>query len=214
MYIKRFLFCIVLFALCSTSVFAQDSEEFEGETPPIPLLESSERYIPKYEAGQGSLSLGVGVFVPLFFQKFTGEYITKTNLSLGTSAWLEWDIYLWKALSVGMEINGSFLLSPNNRFLLFAPISVHVKYTFQIYPIEFPVSFALGVNLITFGDNFKIDFILKPKVGVTYRINQNWAVGVFTSYLFDIQTYNYSLGSEYSRLGNFLDASVGFSYVF
>lgn len=177
-------------------------------------LKSDVIYIPKYNAGQGGVGLGAGVLFPLFFQSFTGD-VFDTKLSIGGYVWFDWDIFLWKALSTGMEIAGTFTLTPNSRTLFMAPITAHLKYTFQAYPVEFPVSFALGINMSSVEDAFKADFIFKPKVGSSYRINQNWVLGLFTSYWFIVQSYdNTTLGSKYSMLGNFLDVTVGFSYVF
>ncbi len=213
-YLKKsiVLFTIIYMIGISFS-FAQEETPEEPEQE-LPGIITGERYIPKYEAGQGSISLGLNVLVPLFFQKFTGEYITDTRLTVGGSAWLEWDIYLWQALSVGMEIDGAFALSPNNRFLLIAPITAHVKYVFQAYPIEFPLSLGIGFSLVSYDSIFKSGFVLKPKFGTGYRINQNWIVSIFGSYLFDVQSYQFTLGNEYSRMGNFFEAGVGFTYVF
>lgn len=178
-------------------------------------LKSNERYIPRYESGQGSVGLGAGVAFPLFFQKVTGE-IADTRLSLGGHMWFEWDIFLWQGLSAGMEIAGMFSLTKNSRTLFMAPITAHIKYTFQIYPIEFPVGFSIGMNMSSLESLFKADIIAKPKIGITYRINQNWAAGLYSSYWFVFQDYglNDNLGSEYSRFAHFLDTTAGFSYVF
>lgn len=177
-------------------------------------IKSGSKYIPKYEAGQGGVGVGAGVVFPLFFQKFSGQINTDTNLTLGGSVWFEWDVFLWEGLSAGMEIAGMFMLTPNDRTLFMAPITTHIKYTFQTFPIEFPISFAFGANMTSIENIFKADFIIKPKLGVSYRINQNWTVGLFTAYWFIVQSYSYTLGEEYSRLGNFIDTTAGFTYVF
>ena len=178
-------------------------------------LKSTERYIPRYESGQGSVSLGAGVAFPLFFQKLTGE-VVNTRLGIGGHMWFEWDIFLWQGLSTGMEIAGLFSLTKNSRTLFMAPITAHIKYTFQLYPVEFPVGVAFGVSMASLESLFKADFIAKPKAGVTYRINQNWSAGLYTSYWFIFQNYglNPNLGNEYSRFANFIDTTAGFSYVF
>lgn len=178
-----------------------------------PLVKPDTVFIPRYEAGQGNVSFGLGALFPLFFQRYTGE-IADTNLSVGGHVWFEWGIFLWQGLSTGMEISGIFSLTPNSRTLFIAPITVNVKYTFQLYPVEFPISLAFGMSLSSLEQLFKVDPIFKPKVGITYRINQNWSVGLFTSYWLIIQTYATTLGDEYSRLGNFIDTTAGVSYVF
>lgn len=212
MYSKKFYLSILfMIVVCSAVLFPQDSETPKKNPPKI---ESQASYVPKYEAGQAGVTFGLGVLVPLFFQKFTGQYVTKTNLSAGGNVWFEADIFLWKALSVGIELGGMFALSPNTRVLFMAPITTHVRYVFQIYPIEIPLSLGLGMNISSLQNNLKLDFILKPKFGVTYRINQNWSAGIFMSYWFIVQSYQFTLGNKFSRLGNFLDISAGFSYVF
>ncbi len=213
MYRKKIYVSMVLIMIVSHApLFSQD-----GGTPkekPLPEIGSTTPYIPKYEAGQAGVTFGLGVLVPLFFQKFSGEYITKTNLSVGGNVWFQADVFLWEALSVGIELGGMFALSPNTRVLFMAPVTAHARYVFQIYPIEIPVSLGLGMNISSLQNNLKLDFILKPKFGVTYRINQNWSVGIFMSYWFVVQSYQATLGNQYSRLGNLLDISAGFSYVF
>ncbi len=208
---KKFFLVILFLISCSAMSFSQNSEKPEENHPKI---KSQARYVPKYEAGQAGVTFGLGVLVPLFFQKFTGEYVQKTNISAGGNVWFAADIFLWKALSVGIEIGGMFALSPNTRVLFMAPITAHTRYVFQIYPIEIPISLGLGMNISSLQDNLKLDFILKPKFGATYRINQNWSAGIFMSYWFIVQSYQATLGNKFSRLGNFLDISIGCSYVF
>ena len=212
-YFKQIIFLLTLGILCIYSIVAQEQEDID-ENEEEPTIITGQRYIPKYEAGQGSISLGLNILVPLFFQKFTGEYVTDTHLTVGGSAWLEWDIYLWRALSVGMEIDGAFALSPNSKFILIAPITAHAKYVFQAYPIEFPLSLGVGFSLVSYDRLFKAGFVVKPKFGIGYRINQNWIISLFGSYLFDVQSYEFTLGNEYSRMGNFFETGLGFTYVF
>lgn len=220
---KKFLLLMLVGLLCSSALFAQNQDpppnnnnEDSRSAPEgdAASIASTDVYIPRYEAGQAGVTFGIGVIVPLFFQKFNGEYRAASNLSVGGNVWFQADIYVWKGLSVGIELGGMFALSPNLRPLFMAPITVHAQYTFQIYPIEIPVGIGIGMNIASLQRNLKLDFILKPKVGITYRINQNWSAGLFLSYWFIVQSYEYTLGNEYSRLGNFLDISAGFSYVF
>ncbi len=213
---KQHLLVFLLFTLVFAYSYSQDTPQKNDDKTPPPSIATTKKYIPKYELGQGSISMGLGVIVPLFYQKFTGQYIPDTRLTVGGNIWFEWDIFLWKGLSTGMEIAGMFALTPNSNTLFMAPITIHLKYTFQVYPIEFPISLGIGMNIASLKNNVKIDFALKPKVGITYRINQNWSTGLFIAYWLIVQSYDYSpnLGKEYSRMGNFIDVSAGFTYVF
>ncbi len=220
---KRYVLCyIFLTFILANPLFSQNNqiESTQNDGVPQPDLEPELRTadisISKYASGDASLSLGLGLFVPLFNQTFEGDYITDTRITPGGAIFLEFDIFLWRALSAGMEISGMFAFTPNERVLFMGPITAHLKYTFQFYPVEVPVSLGLGLSLDSLGELFKTDFAMKPKIAVTYRIDPNWIAGVYYSYWFIVQSYNNNpdIPNEDSRMGNFSDVSLGFTYVF
>ena len=156
-----------------------------------------------------------GLFIPLFFFDTNGSGM-KTNLTLGGTGSLCWQVFLYNNLSVGGELGGMFAMSPNERILYMVPLTVKATYWLRFYPFEIPISLGLGANLSILEEAAHIDFIAKPSVGFYWNFSEEWAFGANLTYWFVPQMYSGSgkVTSSHSMFGNFMDFSLSVMFRF
>ena len=177
--------------------------------------DDEEVFVPTYTLGDQTLSINLGLFVPLFFA-LGPDGVAPANLSLGAAGSLAWSSYLSNSWTLGLDIGGAFALTPNRRTLFMVPITARGSYVIQAYPWEFPISLGLGMNFSRLDDMLKVDPVVKLGGSVLWNHSSQWAFGANLVYWFVPQIYSASgpAGSDATRLGNFLEVSLSALYHF
>lgn len=203
--LSRTAFIFMTFVLF-TCVF---SNAFAADSGPVPVPVS------QYSLGDQTLSINLGLFVPLFLLPTGTWFLTPSSaggpahLSLGGVGSFSWAAYLTPRIRVGADIGGTFTFSPNVNALLMLPILAKATYVFPLYPFEIPVSFAVGMNIIKYVDQTTIDLLFRPGASFFWIFNSSWSFGLNLNYWFDMQ---FSPDPTQSRIGNFLEVSLGALY--
>jgi len=179
------------------------------------LLSSQEAERPAatsvYSLGQQSFALSLGLFIPLFFMDFDGA-VLDTNLSLGGFGSLQWGIHLDNHWLVGAEIGGIFSKSLQENIMYMLAITAKGAYIFHAFPFEFPVFLGVGMDIVKYGAQSHLDFILKPGFASLWKYNVNWGFGLNVIYWWVPQPW----AEEPSKglMGNFLEVSLTAQYSF
>jgi hypothetical protein len=197
--------CLSLLPACPALAQAEGNE---GEAQQLAL----------YSLGQQSLSISAGLFVPLFFQEFNGDYAATTGLGLGGAGSLQWGIHLDNNWLVGVEIGGMFSPSsdiPENIFYQL-PITAKGAYIFHIFPFEISVFLGAGMDIVKYADQSQINFILKPGFAPVWKYNSEWGFGLNVVYWWVPQPWYADRlgGREAGRMGNFLELTTTAQYNF
>ena len=181
---------VLLVVFCPALVSAQAEEQ------PAPVT--------VYSLGQQSFALSLGPFIPLFFMDFDGAIVDSTNLSLGGLGSLQWGIHLDNHWLVGAEVGGIFAKSTQENFMYMLAITA--------FPFEFPIFLGVGMDVIKYGAQSHLDFILKPGFASLWKYNVNWGFGLNVVYWWVPQPWpeEPSMG----LMGNFLEVSVTAQYSF
>ena len=203
---KKLVLFLILFVFISGSIFAASSDEDDDDY---------DTYEESYSLGDQMFFINGGVFIPLFFFDRSGD-VMDTNLTLGGTGSLCWQVFLSNHLSIGGELGGMFALSPNKRVLYMIPLTVKATYWFRFYPFEIPISLGLGGNLSILEEAAHIDFIAKPGIGFYWNLNEEWAFGANAVYWFVPQMYSGSgkVSSSHSMFGNFMDVTLSVLFRF
>jgi hypothetical protein len=203
---KKLILLLTLLVFISGSLFAasDDDEDDDRDT-----------YVESYSLGDQMFFINGGVFIPLFFFDRSCE-VFDTNLTLGGTGSLCWQVFLSNHISIGGELGGMFALSPNRRILYMIPLTVKTTYWFRFYPFEIPISLGLGGNLSILEEAAHIDFIAKPSIGFFWNFNEEWAFGANATYWFVPQIYSGSgkVESGHSMFGNFMDVTLSVLFRF
>jgi hypothetical protein len=208
--VKRFPFIIttVLFLLACSSAPLFAADEPAGNPEDKPGTQASQ-----YSLGDQVLTINAGLFLPLFLLP-TGTPLLNDNgvshLSAGITGSLSWATYVTPEIRLGAELGGSYSVSPNSNSLLMLPFVAKASYIFTLYPIEIPVSFAVGMNVIKYTDLYTIDLLLRPGVSGYWIYNSTWSFGLNLNYWFDMQFD--TTNPSNNRVGNFLEISLSALY--
>ena len=202
---KKLFLLLILFIFISGSIFAASDEDDDDY----------DTYEETFSLGDQMFFINGGVFIPLFFFDRSAD-VMDTNLTLGGTGSLSWQVFLSNHISVGGELGGMFALSPNKRVLYMIPLTVKATYWFRFYPFEIPISLGLGGNLSILEEAAHIDFIAKPSLGFYWNFNEEWAFGANAAYWFVPQMYSGSgkVSSSHSMFGNFMDVTLSVLFRF
>ena len=203
---KKLIILLTLLVFISGSIFAASDDDEDDDI---------DTYEESYSLGDQMFVINAGLFIPLFFFDRSLD-VMETNLTLGGTGSLCWQVFLTNHLSLGGELGGMFALSPNRRVLYMIPLTVKATYWFRFYPFEIPISLGLGGNLSILEEAAHIDFIAKPAVGFYWNFNEEWAFGANVTYWFVPQIYSGSgkVQSSHSMFGNFMDVSLSVMFRF
>ena len=203
---KKLILLLTLFLFISGSLFAASDDDDDDNT---------DTYVETFSLGDQMFFINGGVFIPLFFFDRSGE-VMKTNLTLGGTGSLCWQVFLSNHISIGGELGGMFALSPNKRVLYMIPLTVKTTYWLRFYPFGIPISLGLGGNLSILEEAAHIDFIAKPSIGFFWNFNEEWAFGANATYWFVPQIYSGSgkVQSSHSMFGNFMDVTLSVLFRF
>ena len=171
---------------------------------PLVAADAPKNQLSQYALGDQTLAINAGLFVPLVLMP-TGTWLLAGNppqLSLGGIGSLSWAVYVAPTVRVGADLGGTFTFSPNTNLLLMLPILAKAAYVFTIYPFEIPVTFAAGINILKYVDQYYVDMLLRPGGSLYWIFNSSWSFGLNLNYWFDFQ-----FSSKY-RVGNFLEVSL------
>lgn len=159
-------------------------------------------------------AINLGVYFPLFFEDFSqGQSdFNETNLSLGGLFVVSYDIYLSPSLRVGVQVIPSFSYSPNENLLYMIPVMARFTYEWQpIKEFSFPLSLGAGLAFNTLGEDFHLDYIVKPSIGIYWNMDIEFSFGIDVGYWWMPQLYE---NTEQSRIGHFIELSIGAQYHF
>ena len=203
---KKLILLLTLLIFISGSIFAASDDEEDDDR---------DTYVESFTLGDQMFFINGGVFIPLFFFDRSCD-VSETNLTLGGTGSLCWQVFLSNHISVGGELGGMFALSPNKRVLYMIPLTAKVTYWFRFYPFEIPISLGLGANLSMLEEAAHIDFIAKPSLGFYWNFNEEWAFGANVTYWFVPQIYSGSgmVESGHSMFGNFMDVTLSVLFRF
>ncbi len=183
-------------------------------SPVLASAQEAEKPAPvaTYSLGQQSFALSLGLFIPLFFMTFNGEIPDPTNLKLGGFGSLQWGVHLDNHWMVGAELGGVFSKSLNENFMYNLAITAKGSFIFHAFPFEFPIFLGAGMDIIKYGAQSHIDFILKPGFATMWKYNVNWGFGLNVLYWWVPQPWPEDPSK--ARMGNFLEVSLTAQYSF
>lgn len=188
----------IIVLLCPVLGFAQE----EQQTAPMGV----------YSMGQQSFALSLGMFIPLFFMDFGGAILDTTNLSLGGFGSLQWGVHLDNHWLIGAEVGGSFSKSVQENFMYNLAITAKASYIIHAFPFEFPIFIGAGMDIVKYGAQSHLDFILKPGFASMWKYNVNWGFGLNVVYWWVPQPWPED--PSMALMGNFLEVSATAQYNF
>ncbi|OQX29711.1 MAG: hypothetical protein B0D92_02245 [Spirochaeta sp. LUC14_002_19_P3] len=212
---KKLLAIAVILLLLTIGTVAGQEGNAPGE-PFVPQLRINQRSL-----GDQAFAITAGLYIPLFtvlLEDWDGTNYTKgatpPHLYPGGAGAITYSVYLSPNWKLGLQLNGSFSQDINGNFAYTIPITVKASYEFHPWSrVTIPIFIGTGIAMTSWkDDNFLVDFILKPGVGVYFDWSYEWSFGLDFSYLFIPQA---GLGgARESSIGNFLEITLTAEYHF
>jgi hypothetical protein len=167
--------------------------------------------LPGHTLGDQTVALNMGLFVPLFFQDYTGKYYP-SNMSLGGIGSIQWNAYLSSFLRLGLELGGVFSFSPTPKSILMMPFTAKITYLFSFGRFELPIYLGAGINLVKYADNlYNLALILKPGASLYWRFDANLSFGLNCAWWW---TSELPAANHDPIMGNFVEITPSLFYHF
>jgi hypothetical protein len=167
--------------------------------------------LPGHELGDQTFSITAGLFIPLFFQDFNGEFLD-ANSTLGAAGNLHWSAYINSFLRLGVEFGGALSFDPNMKIYLMMPMTLKVSYIISVSRFEFPINFAIGANILKYGDDkTNTVLIVKPGASAFWRFDAHFSFGIDLAWWWNVE---FPVGEYDAIMGNFISISPSLFYHF
>lgn len=165
--------------------------------------------------GDQIFSIDLGLFIPLFYMDFSTEnsnhdFLSDTQLGLGGSGFISFSSYLNNNVTLGAEFGGVFAYSPNGN--LFSMIPLTVKGGYELYlnhRFSIPFTLGAGISFNSYLENFRVDPIIMPGIGLNWYYNSNLAIGLKANYWIVPEIYK---EADYNLIGNFSEVRLSVQY--
>lgn len=198
---------IVLIAL----VFGVGS--VEGQVLPSDNDAGAQTNAPGFVLGDQYFGIAAGGYFPLFLIDPNNGSQGNPNQDIGGQVALEWNVYLNRFFSVGVETAYIFANTPNAELLSLWPIAAQISFAPRIGQFLIPVHVDVGMIFSYYDNNTKIDLLLRGGVGFYWFFNPSWGVGLDIDYYFIPQLYiGPTPPPSENRILNSLVGSVGVVY--
>ena len=192
----------------------------EPEQEPEPEVELA---MPRYDLGDNTLSMRLGVGVPLFLiaseavETHLGEnkQVVGSNLyfPMGSAA-VNWNAYLNPSFTIGLEVSGALAGDINDALLYLVPILARGGYVISTPQMEIPLMLGLGATVMRLVDKTSVAFTLQPAASFLWRATADWSFGVTAEYWFNWEPRWGEDNRSPHMFGNFLTATATAMYHF
>ncbi|MCR4790355.1 MAG: hypothetical protein K5839_04685 [Treponemataceae bacterium] len=187
--------CILLTS-CAL-IFAQTENENPNNTPEI---NTDENYQFKMnQSGDWFLKLNINAGVPILPQQL------KFGMDLNFGAYY----FLTTWFAVGGNISFNYNPTLGQKVFYSIPILAEAVFQLELGRFEIPLFLGIGGSFEHHSSNFLFGLIMKPELGVYYRINTEWSVGA--SFAASILPQWYS-NPEYNYWGYILNPGISARY--
>gem|GEM_PF-1160788 len=166
--------------------------------------------------GDQSLTLGLGVTVPIAFNKLNSSFYIKPNLSPGIAATIQWGAFLTNGLSLGVDPVFHIDFGVNTNVYFDLQVGGKIAYYFRSYPFEFPIYISTGLLYSQYKSLYNFSYYLRAGFGFYWNAFKDWSIGLDVNYLFTPQIYTGKspIPKSHSRLAHFIDVAILMQYNF
>lgn len=133
------------------------------------------------------------------------------KLKLGGGGSLGYMYFLTDWLLIGGDVSFSYAPTIGSNQLTFIPVLFKAAAQFSVWRFEFPITVGIGPVFQNYLDRFYFGLAVKPSVGMYYRINPSWSVGLYCGLYVMPQWY---MNSEYNYTALIMDAGLSARYHF
>lgn len=177
-----------------------DEDWGETEEKPAPTFNVNDFELNSY----GDQNINVGL---------AGNYaLSPYNLFWGGNITLGYNFFIDSLFSIGGNVNFNYHRTRGSNVFYNVPLMAKGTINLVAGRYEIPISFSAGIALQSYLTRFYLGPIAKPEIGLFYRTNSEWSIGVtLGAYLMP----QYYIGHpENNRFGTTVEAGLSIRYHF
>lgn len=177
---KRLISAAVILLLSTAVIFAQTDDGTTQEEE-----DNIEFVYTKNYAGDQFIRIALGPSFPMNFPDLITSLKGNGQLYAGGMGSLGYHYFLTSLISVGGEIGFGFNLTKGSNTLNYIPVLMEATLHPTIHNFEFPITLGIGLGWETYSKYTYFPApMFNPQVGVHYRINSSWSLGMDFGYLY------------------------------
>ena len=162
--------------------------------------------------GDQNIRASMGPVLPL---NFGNAFTSDGKLKLGGMGMLGYHYFIAKDLAVGIDIGFGFNTTIGSNVLHYVPVIGSIMWQPVIGRFEIPLTLGVGFAWETYaGYTYWPGLVLKPSVGVHYRLTPSWSIGGDIEYMFMPQFAKFWGTGDKNFFANFIGISAVVRYYF
>ena len=195
---KKLITILAAITLCCTLSFAQDKK--------APDLETNDDYVFKMnQSGDYFLKLNINTGIPILPEQL------KFGMDLNFGAY-----YLFTSwFGLGGSISFNYNPTIGQKVFYYIPVIAQAFFQLEIWHFEIPLFIGVGGAFEHHSSNFYFGLVIKPEIGLYYRINPEWSVGASFAASIIPQWYTHKNSSgnyDYNYVGYILNPGISARY--
>lgn len=213
-FMKRFLLTICAACLFATSIFSQEN------LPNNPENDTNSSFVQTVRGDQ-YLKISLAPIFPLNFPDFPSLFVKDAHqLSIGGIGNIGYHYFLNKYFAVGADVGFGFNVTIGSHVFNYVPVIATITFQPAFKKFEFPVTLGVGFAWESYSNhNYFPGLVVKPELGVHYRLAQSWSIGGDIAYMFmpQFMTIHKDKSTGYGTeniFGHFALISVSARYYF
>ena len=207
---RKLITLLALLLAFSFSLVAQEAEqdnitenpevEVPAESAKEPEIQTDEDYVFKLnQPGDWFVKVGVNGAFP----------IQPATMNFGLDLNLGFYYFLAPFFAVGGDISFDYNPTVGEKVFYCIPFMAKALFQYSIGKFEIPLILGFGGAIERHNSNFYFGMIIKPEIGLFYRINPDWSIGGTCGISILPQWYK---NPEYNYTGYILNAGVSVRY--
>ena len=209
---RALMFCALFLLILPTSfVFAQAFTKVQA-IPENP--DDDDRFSVNYrfnEPGDQYIKLSLMITFPL---NFDGDFplYRSGQLSTGGAGNLGYHRFITSTFIVGFDVNFGYNPTIGENMFTYVPFMLTFTYQPTFKRLEFPVTLGIGCAFESYlNRTYFPGLVLKPQIGIYYRVTASWSFGINGEYMYMPQWYSDSENDDY---GLFASIAIAARYHF
>ncbi|WP_147615526.1 TP0733 family outer membrane beta-barrel protein [Treponema pectinovorum] len=163
------------------------------------------------EPGDQFINIGLMVTFPLNFGG-TFPLYRDGQLSTGGAGLIGYHRFITSNFAVGFDISFGYNPTIGQNMFTYVPFTFCFTYQPTYKRFEFPISLGVGAAVESYlNRTYFPGFVLKPELGIFYRVTPSWSFGTKGNYLYMPQWYS---DSSKNDVGYFSSIVVAARYHF
>ncbi len=165
--------------------------------------------------GDQNIRLSLGAIAPLNFPDISTQFTGEPQLNIGGIGFIGYHYFMTSKFSLGFDVGFGFNTTIGSHIFNYVPFLLSGTYQLVAGKFEFPFTLNIGFGWESYnGNNYFPGLVVKPEIGVQYRLTESWSFGLDASYMFMPEFAAWYDSNAKNYYGHFAILSLSAKYIF